>query len=187
MKTRRLLIISLVAALLVVYYLIGTGYLKQRDEKDVMAAQIAETTAALALVPLPPADLDEQLADAEDSLWEVQDTFNIDTNDTRIVNRILRLADEQGVKAIPLSTQNWTLERIFDQDYSVLHIDMEVTGNFTQMVNFLYQLENSEPKTLILEELTVEKTSGCCLSENTIEGPITANIRIAVYTLPASN
>ena len=187
MKTRRLLIMILIAALLVVYYLIGTGYLNQRNQKEVLAGQIAEANAVLALIPLPAADLDEQLADAQDYLWEVKDAFTIDTNDTRIVNRILRLAEETGVKAIPLSTQPWTLEKVLNQEYFVFRIDVAVTGNYTQMVSFLYRLENSEPKTLILEYLTVEKVSGCFLLENTVEGPINANIRIAIYAPPTNN
>src|SRR4030042_1477849 len=184
MKTHKPLIIILIVALLVVYFLIGRDYLEQRNQKEVLAGQIAEATSVLALIPLPPADIDEQLADAQDNLWEVQDTFTIDTNDTRIVNGILRLAEEAGVIAIPLSTQPWTLEQVLDQDYSVFRINLEVTGNYTQMVSFLSRLENSDPRTLILEQLTVEKASGGLLLENTVEGPITANIRIAIYAPP---
>ncbi|OGN97283.1 MAG: hypothetical protein A2Y89_06920 [Chloroflexi bacterium RBG_13_51_18] len=186
MKTRRILITALILALLVVYYLVGTGYLKQRSQKETLKNQISDGTAALALIPLPPPDLDEQMADAEDLLWAGQDTLNIDTNITRIINRILRLADETGVKAIPLSTQDWMVERISNQDYAVFRITLAISGNFTQVTDFLNRLENGEPETLVLEYLNVEKVSGSFLFENPDAGSIDGDIRIAVYTLPAA-
>jgi Tfp pilus assembly protein PilO len=187
MKSRTALITILILALVVVYYLIGTDYLGQRNQKEVLAGQIADATGELALIPLPPSDLDEQLANAQDTLWEMQESFAIDTNNTRIVNGILRLAEENGVTAIPLSTQDWTLTKILKQDYSVFRIEIAATGNYTQMVNFLYQLENDEPKTLVLENVTVEKVSGGYLLEDTIEGPVEANIRIAIYALSTTS
>ena len=144
-----------------------------------------DSSTTLASIPVPPADLDEQLADAEDSLWSIKETLQIDTNITRIINGILRLGEETGVKAIPLSTQPWITEKYLNQDYSVFRIDMAVTGNYTQMADFLYRLENSEPQTLIVEYLKIEKTSGSFLTENPDEGPVSADIRIAVYTLPS--
>jgi Tfp pilus assembly protein PilO len=181
MKSRTALITILILALVVVYYLIGSDYIGGRNQKEVLAGQVADATGELALIPLPPADLDEQLANAQDSLWEMQESFAIDTNNTRIVNSILRLAEENGVKAIPLATQDWTSSKVLEQNYSVFRIEIAITGNYTQMVNFLYQLENGEPRTLVLENVTVEKVSGGCLLEDTIEGPIEANIRIAIY------
>lgn len=181
MKSRTALITILILVLLVVYYLIGADYLGQRNQKEVLAGQIADATGELSIIPRPPTDLDEQLANAQDNLWEIQESLAIDTNNTRLVNSILRLAEENGVTAIPLSTQDWTLAKILEQDYSVFRIEIAATGNYTQMVNFLYQLENGEPKTLILENVTIEKVSGGYLLEDTIEGPIEANIGIAIY------
>ena len=155
MKSRKALITILILALLVVYYLIGSDYLGQRNQKEVLAGEIADGTGTLALIPLPPADLDEQLANAQDSLWEMQESFAIDTNNTRIVNSILRLAEENGINAIPLATQDWTQAKVLEQDYYVFRIELAVTGNCTQLVNFLNYLENSEPKTLILENVII--------------------------------
>jgi len=187
MKRRGVLITILIITLLVVYYLLVTDYLSQRKGKQDFETQISESTAALALIPLPPADLDKQLADAQDSLWATQDSLKIDTNLTRIVNGILRLADETGVKAIPLSTQPWVDELISNQKYSVFRIDISITGNFTQMADFLYRLENGEPKTLVLEYLKVEKIPGSSLFTGPGEGPVSAEIRVAVYAPPATD
>jgi cell division protein FtsB len=186
MKTRRLLIIVLIAVLLAVYYLIGTDYLKQRNQKATFASQIAVETETLAQIPLPPADLEQRLADAQDGLDAVKNTFVVDTNYTRIVNKILRLASEIGVKAIPLSTQPWTIETVLGQDYSVFRVDMAVTGNFTQLVNFLNRLENDDTETLIIEYLTVDRVPGSAGGESSSGDitPVNANIRIAVYAPP---
>lgn len=187
MKRRGVLIGVLIVALLVVYYIIGMDYLKQGNEKEKLTAQIAADTTTLSLIPLPPADLEQQLADAEDSLWAVKDTLKIDTNITRIVNSILRLGDETGVKVIPLSTQSWIVEHVSNQDYSILRINLAISGNFTSMADFLNRLENGEPETLVLEYLRVEKEPGSFLSESPGEGPISADIRLAIYTLPATS
>jgi len=184
MKKRGVLITILILALLAVYYIFGMDYLKQRNEGKNLEVQISEGAATLALIPQPPADLEQQLADAEDTLWAVKDTLKIDTNITRIINGILRLGDETGIKVIPLSTQPWVIERVSNQDYSVFRIDIAITGNFTQMADFLKRLENGQPDTLILEHFKVEKVTGSFLSEKPGEGPISADIRLAVYTLP---
>ena len=186
MKSRRLLIIALIAVLLVVYYLIGTDYLKQRNNKVSFASQITAATEALALIPQPPADLEQRLAAAQDGLDTANNTFAMDTNYTRIVNIILKLASEIGVKAIPLSTEPWTLENVLGQDYSVFRIDIAVTGNFTQLVNFLNRLENGAPASLIIETLTVEKLPGSAgggSSDGDIT-PVNAKVEIAVYAPP---
>lgn len=184
MNTRRVLVIILVIALLVVYSLIFTDYQKQRNQQDTLEGQIAETAQALALVPQPPTDLGERLATARDNLEAVKAVFGIDTNYTHLINRILQQADESGVKAIPLSTQPWAVETVSRQDYSVFRIDIEAIGNYAQLADFLKRLENEAPETLIIEYLNYERAPGSSLMENDAAGalPINARIKIAVYT-----
>ena len=163
-----------------------TDYLKQRDQKATLETQVAEATASLALIPQPPADLEEQLAAAQKGLAAAKDAFAIDTNDTRTVNRILEIAKENGVKAIPLATQPWVLESVQNQNYSVFRIEIAATGSYPQLVSFLNQLENSEPKTLIIEYLSVETAPGSSLLDSAARNtlPLNANIKIAIYASP---
>jgi Tfp pilus assembly protein PilO len=186
MKTRNLLIIILVAALLVAYGVIGADYLKQRNQRDAYDTQIAEAAAALILIPQPPADLEERLASAQDSLEEAKNVFMLDATNIEIINTILDTANQTGVKVIPLSTQPWVQESVANQTYAVFRIEIEVTGTYPQLVIFLKQLENGEPKTLVIESLTVESLHGASLLESSVRNtlPITANIRIAVYANP---
>ncbi|MHB8105709.1 MAG: GspMb/PilO family protein, partial [Dehalococcoidales bacterium] len=133
--------------------------------------------------PLPPADLEAQLSAAQDVLNAVKDSFTIDMNDTRIVNRILELAVANGVKAIPLGTQSWVIESVSNQDYAVFRIALAVTGTYPQLVSFVNQLENGEPKTLIIESLLVDGTPGASLLDSSARNtlPINADIKIAIY------
>ena len=184
MKNNKWLILILVAALLVAYYLIGSDYLKQRRQNASLTSQIIGTTQALALIPSPPADLAQRLAAAQDSLQAAESTFAADTNNTRIVNTVLRLAEEIGVKAVPLNTMPWVTETVSSRNYSVFRLNLRVTGTFSQLSIFLGRLESSEPKTLVIENLTVSK-----ISDSSGGGgdaglvPVNANVNIAVYSL----
>jgi Tfp pilus assembly protein PilO len=186
MKTRNILIIVLIVALAVVYYLIVSDYLKQGDQKETLEAQVSAATGTLALIPQPPADLEAQLSAAQDGLEAVQDSFAINTNTTRLVNGILELAVASGVKAIPLATQPWVIESVSNQSYSVFRIELEVTGNYPQLVNFLNQLENSEPKTLIIEYFIVDTAPGSSLLDSSARNtlPVTAIVKLAIYAPP---
>jgi Tfp pilus assembly protein PilO len=186
MKTRNILVIILVVVLLVVCYLTLTDYLKQRNQKESLEAQIAAATGELALIPQSPADLEERLAAAQDALAAVKESFAIDTNDTRIVKRILEMAVASGVKAIPLSTQPWATETVSDQEYSVFRIELAVTGNYPQLVSFLNELENGEPETLIIEYLSVETIPGVSLLDDSVRDtlPLNAKVKIAIYASP---
>ena len=183
MRTRILLISTLVIVILAVYGFIGMDYLNQRNQRESYDTQIAEAASALLLIPQPPTDLEERLAAAQDSLEEAKNAFVLDITNTEIVNVILSMADGCGAKAIPLATQPWVQESVSVQTYLVFRLEINVTGTYPQLVNFLSQLENSEFKTLIIESLTVESPEGASLLESSVREtlPITANIRIAVY------
>ena len=188
MKTRKPLIIILVLVLLVVYYLVGTDYQKQRRQHRSLASQITETTQILALVPLPPADLEPRLAAAQEDLEAIKSSFPSYTNSTSIINTVLRLAEEIGVKAIPLVTQPWTTESVKGQDYSVFRLNLAVTGTFAQLTDFLSSLEKGKPETLVIEYLSVDnasETSGVG-SDGGDRTPVNASLKIAIYALPSA-
>jgi hypothetical protein len=188
-KTRKLLITLLIVVLLVVYYLLGTGYRKQRQEHETLASQVNDATGALAQMPEPPADLELSLATAQASLDTVKNSFPDMMSSTRVVNTILRLADECEVKAIPLITQPWTTGALSDYNYSVFRLNVAVTGTFTQLVDFLTKLENGELKTLIIEGITVTEAT----EPSGVPGapdraiPVKASLDLAIYTRPPAS
>ena len=68
MKSRKLLIVILVIALLAVYYLLGTDYLKQQRDNEALASQIIVEQDILAQIPQPSTDLEMQLSEVEAEL-----------------------------------------------------------------------------------------------------------------------
>jgi len=188
-KTRKLLITLLIIVLLVAYCRLGMDYLKQGSEHEALASQITDATQTLAQMPGPPVDLDQQLSAAQASLSAEQSTFPGEMNSTRIVNIILKLADECEVKAIPLITQPWTTEAFSDYDYSVFRLNVAVAGTFTQMVSFLSKLEKGGIPTLIVEGLRVTRVIEPSGEESNAEGTIhiNASLDLAIYTQPQTS
>jgi hypothetical protein len=180
-KTKTILILVLIIALIAVYYIVVTGYLKERQAHDSLVSEIASTKQTLEQVPQPPAGLEEKLDTARADLDSARNAFPADMNSTNLVDTILLLADEIGIKAIPLITQAWTTENLYGYSYSVFRLNISATGNFNQLVEFSGSLENGEIETLVLEYLSVERDDE---TEDPPEGeiPVKASIDIAIFS-----
>ncbi len=165
--------------LIVVYYLMVTDYFKQRREIKALAPRTDEAAQILAQIPQFPADLDQRLIEAQSSFTEAQKSFPDILNTTGIINTILRLADDVGIKAIPLITQPWTIENISNHDYSVFRLSVTATGDFTNLGDFINRLETGEPPTLIIESLIVDRLTDISVENATT--PFEARLEIAVY------
>ncbi len=168
--------------LLVVYYLMVTDYLKQRREYKAMASRIGEVEQMLSQIPTFPADLEERLIEAQSSYEAAQNSFPDQLNTTEIINAILRLADDAGVKAIPLITQPWTQENINSQDYSVFRLSITTNGAYTNLTDFINRLETSEPPTLVIESLVADRATD--ITDGEVAPPCEARLDIAVYARP---
>jgi hypothetical protein len=177
-----LLIIILVIALLAVYYFIATDYLKHRRENQTLAPRLEEITRLLAQIPPSSADLEQRLDAARNDFQVTRDSFPDRANTTPVVNYTLRIAEDTGVKAIPLITQPWSTESVSDHDYAVFRCDISITGTFTRLVEYINRLETGELKTLIIESLSVERATEKTGEEAGI--PVEASAAIAVYTQP---
>lgn len=177
-----MLITVLVLVLLVVYYLMATDYLKQHRENKTLASQIDEMTQMLAQIPPSANDLEQRLNAAQSDFEATQNSFPDRLSTTRTVDFILKLAEATEVKAIPLVTQPWGIERVGSYDYSVFRVDVSATGSYTNLVKFINQLETSELKTLIIESLSVERLTDKPREGGTI--PVEASLAIAVYARP---
>lgn len=174
----KLLITILIIILVAVYYLFGTDYMKQRQEHAALTSQITDATQALAQIPELPQNLEQRLAAAQASLAAEQNEFPSKINSTQVINTILQLADDYGVKATPMVTQSWSTEMVGEHSYSVLRLTVAVEGSFSPLLSFISKLENGEFKTLIVENLSVTRVTE--QPEGTI--PITASLNLAIYT-----
>ena len=185
----KLLITILIIVLLVVYYLLGMDYMKQRQENDALTSLITDITQILREMPELPQDLEQRLTAAQASLAAEQSAFLISMNSTEVVDTILKLADGSDVKAIPLATQPWSTQKVGEHSYDVFRLNVAVEGSFSQLLTFVAKLENGEFKTLIVEDLSVTgvaEQSG----EETVSGgtmPVVASLNLAIYAQPLSS
>ena len=180
----KLLIAILIIALLVVYYLFGTDYINQRRENAALTSQITEATEALAQIPEPPQNLEQRLEAAQARLAAEQSAFPSKLHSTEVINTILELANDYGVRAIPLVTQSWSTEMVGEHSYGVLRLTVAAEGNFSQLVSFVSKLENGEYKTLVVENLSITRVTALPEEETGSEGTIIfiASFDLAIYT-----
>lgn len=134
----------------------------------------------LALIPPSPADLAERLSEAESNYEAALDSFPGQVNTTGIINTVLRLAGETGVKAIPLITQPWTTEDIDGQEYAVFRLSVTAGGDFAGLADFIDRLETDTPPTLIIESIVLERATDIEEHAALFE----ARLEIAVYARP---
>ena len=170
-----LLTALLAVVLLAAYGYLGNGYLKEKGRYDDLGTQIIEAGNLLALIPPPPADLDARLAAAEADLAAAGEELALQVNSTHLINGILRLADEVGVKAVPLIISPWEAVTVGGQEYFVLSLNVTVTGDFAGLKEFTRRLETGEPATLTVAWLnyTFEEESGTV--------SVSASMNLAVY------
>jgi Tfp pilus assembly protein PilO len=187
MKVRQWLVIVLVIGLLVVYYLLWTDYRDQRQNNTALASQIAGATQQLALIPPATTDIEQRQAAASAARDSLLNSYPAQLNSTQIVNAILKLALDTGVKAVPMSTQPWAMESVNETSYPVFRLQLNIKGTYTQLADFLYRLENGEPGTLAFGNLMIERTGKVPLQGNeTIDNiQVDANLDIAIYARPS--
>jgi len=176
MKSWKWLVAVIILALLAGYYILGTGLLRENRRQSDLTAQVNNLTAQLAAIPAPAADLEERLSAARTGLAAVENALSGETKDTKIVDFILRLAQDTGVTAIPLATNPRAIEQINGHDYSVFSMIFSVTGDFQHLQNFLKGLETSEISTLAVTKLQLQKASA------EAGAILTTDIDVAVYT-----
>jgi hypothetical protein len=172
---RKLLFVSLVLAVLAAYGALGTGYLKQRRERVWLASELGAARQSLALVPAPPADLDQRLQQALADEKAAREALPERLDTTQALDAILLQAEADGVKAIPLVTQPWMTETVNGHDYSAFRLALTVTGDFSRVKTFLASLETGSPGTLVVEYLHVTWPAG---------EPMRAEIRVVIYARP---
>lgn len=180
MVRRSSLIIIAIIVLLVFSAYFAMDYRQEGKEHEALTFQIAEATQTLAELPEVPQDLEQRLATARARLVVEENAFPSKINSTEFINTILELANDCGVKAIPLVTQSWSTEKISENDYQVFRLNVAVEGSFSQLIDFVIKLESGEYKTLVVENLSITRiTEEEGVSEESI--PVIASFDLAIY------
>jgi len=182
--TSKLLFTVLITILLVVYAYLGIGYMKQSGESKALASQITEAIETLREMPKPPQDIEQRLAAAQASLAAEQSAFLVKVNSTEVINTILELADDSGVKAVPLVTEPWSIQDVGEHGYYVFRLNVAVEGSLSHFSSFVSKLENGRFRTLVVEDLGVTRVSEQSEEEGISEGTISvvASLDLAIYT-----
>lgn len=180
---KKTILVPMVIILLVVYAYFGLGYLKELKEHKVLASQLADINQTLTDVTASSQDLEQRMSAVQASLAVEQNRFPEKVNSTQVINSILQLADDTGVKAIPLVTQPWSIENVGEYDYYVFRLNVSVTGDFSQLVNFISQIEDSEFSTLIFDSLSVSVVPEQSSGDNTTYGTaaFSASLDMEIY------
>jgi hypothetical protein len=182
-KSRKLVLILFIALLLVAYYWLGTGYLKERGKNNALSTDIADATLLLADIPTPAADLQERLNAVRAELDAAQNTLPAEPNTTGIINAILELADSTGIKVLPLLTSPWKIEPYDDYNVAVFRLNLAITGTSGRFLDFLDRLENGDFPTLVIEDASVNKVDESYLDDSLSESStrLEADLDIAIY------
>ncbi len=180
----RIIVIAAVVVLVIAAVVFSLDYKNQREEQALLTGQTADANRLLSLLPRPPQDLEQRLAEAEKSLATEMEAFPSGIDSTKLINYILELADGLGIKAIPLLTQPLAVEKVGKREYYVFRLNIAVEGSFARLTDFVTELESGVYKTLILEELTVSIDSAQAIQGQIVATesfPVTADINLAFY------
>jgi len=185
---RKIAILLITLAVLAAGGYYGLDYEKQQKDQEKIAADTGKVAQEIAGIPEPAADLAPRLAAAEAGLAAVPTTYPGKPNRTQVINRILTLADQYKVKAIPLSTQDWTPETNAG-GYIVFRLHLSARGNFAPLADFVRALEKGMfGSPLAVEGVAVTSSmelagGGKAVLETT---PVTASLEVAIYAKSGS-
>ena len=178
----KLAIILISAVLLVVYGLLAMDYIKQGPEQERLLSEIEEVDQSREALPESSTDFSERLAVAQAALAAENETIPSEINSSDVIDTILSLAQEIGVKAMPLITQPWVEAHIGENTYRVFRVNVEIEGLFLQVREYVSRLESGEFNTLIAERLIIDVDD-----EEVYAGGATlvvASLDLAIFTQP---
>lgn len=178
----KIAIILIGAVLLVVYGLLAMDYMKQGSEQDRLLSEIEEVEQSQASLVEPSSDAYERLAALQAELDAESEIIPSEIDSSDVVDIILSLAQQVGVKAIPLATQPWVEEHIGGNTYLVFRLNVEIEGFFSKVTEYVTRLESGEYTTLVVENIVVEADG----EEDFAGGstPVVASLDLAVFTQP---
>jgi hypothetical protein len=176
----KLAISLIIVILLVVYGLLAIGYMKQGPEQERLLSEIEEINRSIESLPGASTTFAEQLAVAQASLAAEYETIPQKISSSDVIDIVISLAQEIGVKAVPLTTQPWIEQQIGDNVYCVLRINIEIEGLFSQVSEYVSRLEGGAFSTLVIERLTIDIED-----EEAYAGgatPVEASLDLAIFT-----
>ena len=178
----KIAIILISAVLLVVFGLLAMDYIKQGPEQERLLSEIEEVDQSREALPEPSTAFSELLAVVQANLLAEYETIPDEISSSDVIDTILSLAQEIGVKAIPLITQPWMDQHIGENTYRIFRINVEIKGLFSQVREYVSRLESGGFNTLIVERLVIDvEDEEVYAGEAT---PVEASLDLAIFTQP---
>ncbi len=178
----KIAIILISVVLLVVYGLLAMDYMKQGSEQERLLSEIEEVEQSREALEEPSGDAYEQLTAIQAELDAEGEVMPSEIDSSDVIDIVLGLAQEIGVKAVPLTTQPWTEERIGENTYRAFRLNVEIEGLFSEVTEYVTRLETGEYTTLVVENLIVEAD----YEEDFAGGatPVIASLDLAAFVQP---
>ncbi|MBN1643935.1 MAG: hypothetical protein JW856_03870 [Dehalococcoidales bacterium] len=179
MNTKRLSVVLVILLVIGLVYF-GVGYFREHQQEAELATQMDDISKLLALIPRPPADLQQRLADAQQAnATAKQNLLPSDVDTTLIIKNVFQLADEFNIKVIPLVTDQWTMRTVGEESYRVLTVSLSIEADFADLLDFVNRLYDSEFSIVAIDRLAIDEVvNGAAIS---------GRIELAIYTLPVSS
>lgn len=161
-------------AVVVAYVALGASMLRENRERDDVMWQLESGMAVMAMAQDARQDLDvlpERLAEARRELTAAEAAFPSELDSNSILQTVLEIAGESGVgvrsvEASPLVAEPADVESPAADPTEgtggrgTLTYDMEMEGDFGQLMAFLETLEKGETSTTRISAFTLQEAEG---------------------------
>jgi len=179
-------IILISVILLLVYGILAMDYIKQGPEQERLLSEIEEVDQSREALLEPATDVYERLAALEAALTAEYVVIPTEISSSNVIDTIFSLAQEIGVKVVPLITQQWSEEHIGENTYRVFRIDVKIEGSLSQVRDYVSRIESGEFNTLVVERLIITVDYGEDEEEVYAGGatPVEAMLDLAIFAQP---
>jgi hypothetical protein len=182
-KTYILIIIGL-AALIAVLALNVVVWKSNRASKLQIAdlnGQISQVEQQVSKVPAVSPDTNNELAAAQDALNAAKTTLPNDINRNDIIDYIIAIAAQCGVKAIPLAVEE-TIPGKSIRTYNELNIVVTITGTLGNAEDFMKLVQGGEFPTLVITSSSITKTELNDFIRSESDTMVTMRLGIVAYS-----
>ena len=171
--------------IVIVNIVVWANHLSKRSEIESLTVEIARINEEMQQMTVPEKDLEVEIESTQAALAAATEKFPVSLNRNEVMDFIFDIADSCGVQVIPLVSEGWS-DAEAGALYRVLGFNGTVTGSMNDIMNFIYELQNSSYETLTIRNVTITNQVGLYPDNPTYYNdiPVTVSLSIAVYTCP---
>ena len=159
-----MLLLLLAGVVAVTYVALGATLLREHQKQEDLSSQIDSAEAVLAGaddVRQDMEDLEGRLAEAREELAAAQAAFPSELDSDNILKTVLDLAGESQVRVTSVNASPPEAEATEDtSDGETLTFDLQVEGDFGQLIAFLEALEEGATSATRVSSFVAEEAAG---------------------------